>query len=55
MAMDTVKAKKMYPDATFTMGVSFGNVKSYVLRDAVKYDYVTTMKGILEKYKLRRL
>jgi hypothetical protein len=51
MEMDTVKAKKMYPDATFTMRVSFGNVKSYEPRDAVKYDYVTTMKGMLEKYK----
>ncbi|WP_205513509.1 S46 family peptidase [Longitalea arenae] len=51
MQMDTVKAKKMYPDATFTMRVSFGNVKSYAPRDAVKYDYVTTMKGVLEKYK----
>ena len=49
--MDTVKAKKMYPDATFTMRVSFGNVKSYNPRDAVHYDYVTTMKGVLEKYK----
>jgi hypothetical protein len=50
MQMDTVKAKKMYPDATFTMRVSFGSVKSYQPRDAVKYDYVTTMKGMLEKY-----
>ena len=41
----------MYPDATFTMRVSFGNVKSYSPEDAVKYDYVTTSKGILEKYK----
>ncbi len=49
--MDTVKAKKMYPDATFTMRVSYGNVKSYQPRDAVKYDYVTTMSGVLEKYK----
>lgn len=50
MQKDPVKAKKMYPDATFTMRVSFGNVKSYQPRDAVKYDYVTTMSGILEKY-----
>jgi hypothetical protein len=42
--------KKMYPDATFTMRVSYGNVKSYTPRDAVKYDYVCTMKGVLEKY-----
>lgn len=51
MQMDPVKARKMYPDATFTMRVSYGNVKNYQPRDAVKYDYVTTMKGILEKYK----
>jgi hypothetical protein len=50
MQMDSVKAKKMYPDATFTMRVSFGNVKSYQPRDAVRYDYSTTMKGMLEKY-----
>jgi hypothetical protein len=50
MLMDTVKAKKMYPDATFTMRVSFGSVKSYEPRDAMKYDYITTMKGVLEKY-----
>jgi hypothetical protein len=48
--MDTVKAKKMYPDATFTMRVSFGTVKSYNPRDAVHYDDVTTSKGFLEKY-----
>lgn len=50
MEMDPVKAKKMYPDATFTMRVSYGSVKSYRPRDAVFYDYVTTSKGILEKY-----
>ena len=49
--MDTVKAKKMYPDATFTMRVSFGNIKSYSPGTSVHYDYVTTMKGVLEKYK----
>lgn len=43
-------SKIMYPDATFTMRVSFGNVKSYAPRDAVKYDYVCTMKGVMEKY-----
>ena len=49
--MDPVKAKMMYPDATFTMRVSYGAVKSYRPRDAVFYDYVTTSKGLLEKYK----
>jgi hypothetical protein len=51
MEMDPVKAKMMYPDATFTMRVSYGAVKSYHPRDAVFYDYVTTASGILEKYK----
>lgn len=51
MEMDPAKAKTMYPDATFTMRVSYGAVKSYRPRDAVFYDYVTTSKGILEKYK----
>jgi hypothetical protein len=51
MEMDPVKAKMMYPDATFTMRVSYGNVKSYNPRDAVRYDYITTSKGLLEKYK----
>ncbi len=51
MEMDPAKAKMMYPDATFTMRVSYGNVKSYRPRDAVFYDCVTTSKGLLEKYK----
>lgn len=50
MAMNPEKAKMMYPDATFTLRVSYGAVKSYKPRDAVFYDYVTTSKGILEKY-----
>jgi hypothetical protein len=51
MEKDTVAAKKMYPDANFSMRVTYGNVKSYSPRDAVQYDYVTTGRGILEKYK----
>lgn len=50
MEMNPASVKKMYPDANFSMRVSYGNVKSYNPRDAVHYDYVTTGKGILEKY-----
>ncbi len=46
--MDPKKIR--YPDATFTMRVSYGNVKSYNPREAVHYDYVCTMTGVLEKY-----
>src|SRR5690606_301363 len=48
MEMDPKKV--MYPDATFTMRVSYGSVEPYRPKDAVRYDYVTTSKGILEKY-----
>lgn len=48
--MNPAAAKKMYPDANLSMRVTYGNVKSYNPRDAVHYDYVTTSKGILEKY-----
>jgi hypothetical protein len=50
MEMDPMTAKKMYPDANFSMRVSYGNVKSYNPKDAVHYNYFTTSKGILEKY-----
>lgn len=51
MEMDPDAAKLMYPDANFTMRISYGNVKSYQPTDGVKYDHVTTMKGLMQKYK----
>jgi len=45
------KGKKMYPDANFTMRVSYGNVKSYIPRDGVKYSHICTLSGVLQKYK----
>ncbi len=51
MERDPKAAAKMYPDANFSMRVSYGNVKSYKPRDGIFCDYVTTAKGILEKYK----
>jgi len=50
MEMKPEAVDKMYPDANFSMRVSYGSVKSYSPGDAIKYDYVTTSKGILEKY-----
>ena len=50
MEMNPAAVKKMYPDANFSMRVSYGNVKSYNPRDAVHYDYETTSKGVLDKY-----
>lgn len=50
LEMNPAAVKKMYPDANFSMRVSYGNVKSYNPRDAVHYDYATTSKGVLEKF-----
>ncbi len=38
-----------YPDANFTLRLTYGNVFSYKPRDGVHYRYYTTADGILEK------
>lgn len=38
-----------YPDANFTLRLTYGNVKSYNPKDGVHYKYFTTTDGILEK------
>jgi len=43
------KAARMYPDANGTMRVSFGKVAGYSPRDAVWYNYVTLLGGVMEK------
>lgn len=37
------------PDANSTMRVTYGSVKDYYPRDAVYYNYYTTIEGIMEK------
>ena len=39
-----------YPDANFTMRLSYGSVLPYQPKDAVIYKYYTTMEGVMEKY-----
>ena len=39
----------VYPDANFTMRLTYGNVKPYSPKDGVTYDYYTTLKGVMEK------
>lgn len=48
--MNPIKMNSTYPDANFTMRVSYGNVKSYAPKDAVKYDFVCTLNGVASKY-----
>ena len=41
--------KAYAPDANSTMRVTYGSVKDYFPRDAVYYNYYTTIEGIMEK------
>jgi hypothetical protein len=41
--------KMLFPDANFSMRVTFGKVSSYFPADGVEYDYHTSVYGILEK------
>ena len=43
------KNKVWYPDANFTMRLTYGNVADYFPRDGVYYSYYTTLKGVMEK------
>ncbi|PLX14979.1 MAG: serine protease [Marinilabiliales bacterium] len=41
--------KNFYPDANFTMRLTYGTVEDYYPEDAVHYNYYTTMDGIMQK------
>lgn len=41
--------RKFYPNANSTMRISYGQVLGYDPRDAVSYDYYTTLDGVMEK------
>jgi hypothetical protein len=41
--------KKFYPDANFTMRLTYGQVLDYFPADAVHFDYVTTLSRVMEK------
>lgn len=41
--------KKYYPNANSTLRMTYGKVGDYFPADGVRYHYVTTLKGIMEK------
>ena len=41
--------KTFYSDANSTMRVTYGTIGGYEARDAVTYDYITTLEGVMEK------
>ena len=43
------KDRIFYPDANSTMRLTYGRVGDYQARDAVHYEYFTTLKGVMEK------
>ena len=47
--MEMQPQKIFYPDANFTMRISYGNVAGYYPSDAVEYLHQTTLDGIAEK------
>ncbi|MEJ7611433.1 MAG: S46 family peptidase [Ferruginibacter sp.] len=49
--MDVFPEKTFYPDANSTLRLTYGKVQGYTARDAVKFDYMTDLDGIMEKYK----
>lgn len=48
MATDTEKA--FFPDANFTLRVSYGQIHGSQPADGVEYDFRTTLDGVIEKY-----
>jgi len=48
--MQMQRDRNFYPDANFTMRLTYGSVKNYKAADAVTYDYYTTLDGVMSKY-----
>jgi len=49
--MEMMPDRTQYPDANFTMRLTYGQILDYDPRDGVTYKYYTTLKGVMEKYK----
>ncbi|MBN1252590.1 MAG: S46 family peptidase [Bacteroidales bacterium] len=47
--MEFKEGQKLYPDANFTLRVTYGQVDDYFPVDGVKYLHYTTLDGIIEK------
>ncbi|MBP1614614.1 MAG: hypothetical protein H6Q13_2062 [Bacteroidetes bacterium] len=49
MDMKQEAGQPIYPDANSTLRLTYGKVLSYQPADGVKYDYYTTLRGVMEK------
>lgn len=50
LQMTTDKDKAFFPDANFTLRVSYGQIRGSEPADAIEYKYQTTLDGVVEKY-----
>lgn len=48
--MDVMPNERYFPDANSTLRVTYGKVSGYAPRDAVYYNPVTYLDGVIEKY-----
>lgn len=48
--MEVLPDQRYFPDANGTLRVTYGKVKGYAPRDAVYYEPVTYLDGVIEKY-----
>jgi hypothetical protein len=46
---ELLPGRKYYPDANSTLRVAYGKVGGYKPKDAVRYDYYTTLEGVMQK------
>ncbi|MDL2262617.1 S46 family peptidase [Bacteroidales bacterium OttesenSCG-928-I21] len=47
--MEFEKDKLFYPDANFTLRITYGQIDGYFPADGVEYQHYTTLEGIIEK------
>lgn len=47
--MEWNKKAKLYPDANSTCRLTYGTVQGYTTKDGKKYEYYTSMKGVIDK------
>ncbi len=50
LQMETDKERVFFPDANFTLRVSYGRIDGSNPADGVEYDFQTTLDGVIEKY-----
>ena len=49
--MEMQEDRNFYPDANFTMRLTYGSVQDCKPADGITYNYITTLDGVMAKYK----